>query len=178
MATEADILVIFGITGDLAKKMTFQALYRLEQPRRAQLPPDHRRRAQQVGARTSSTATLASRSPATVEDPDEEAIKRLEERLDYVQGEFDDARALRATSPSEMGDYEQAVFYLEIPPSLFGMVVEHLHEAGLTEKARVVFEKPFGHDRDSARAAQRRALRGASTRTRSCGSTTSSARSR
>ena len=51
-----------------------------------------------------------------------------------------------------MGEYEQAVFYLEIPPSLFGIVVKGLHDAGLTEDARVVFEKPFGHDRASARA--------------------------
>ena len=50
----------------------------------------------------------------------------------------------------EMGEFEQAVFYLEIPPSLFALVVEHLHKAGLTEKARIVCEKPFGHDRKSA----------------------------
>ena len=51
-----------------------------------------------------------------------------------------------------MGEYEQAVFYLEIPPSLFAMVVKHLADAGLTEEARVVIEKPFGHDLESARA--------------------------
>ena len=51
-----------------------------------------------------------------------------------------------------MGDYEQAVFYLEIPPSLFARWSSTSHGAGLTEKARVVLEKPFGHDRESARA--------------------------
>ena len=49
---------------------------------------------------------------------------------------------------------ERPVFYLEIPPSLFGMVVDGLAGAGLTEHARVVVEKPFGHDLESARALQ------------------------
>ena len=73
------------------------------------------------------------------------------ERLDYVQGEFDDPDLYKRIA-EEMGEYEQAVFYLEIPPSLFAMVVKNLADAGLTEKARVVLEKPFGHDRESARA--------------------------
>ena len=77
-----------------------------------------------------------------------------------------------------MGEYEQAVFYLEIPPSLFAIVVKNLHEAGLTEKARVVLEKPFGHDRESARALNDGARARCSTSRRSCASTTSSARSR
>jgi glucose-6-phosphate 1-dehydrogenase len=88
---------------------------------------------------------------ATVPDADEDAIKRLDERLDYVQGEFDDPGLYKRLA-AEMGEYEQAVFYLEIPPSLFAMVVKNLHGAGLTEKARVVLEKPFGHDRESAQA--------------------------
>src|SRR5262249_57275542 len=46
--------------------------------------------------------------------------------------------------------FERRVFYLETPPFLFGKVVAGLHDAGLTKNARVVVEKPFGHDRDSA----------------------------
>jgi glucose-6-phosphate 1-dehydrogenase len=145
---EADMMVIFGITGDLARKMTFRALYRLEQ--RGEL---NCRRVIGVARNKWDEAELEGHArqaiSAAFEDPDEDAIKRFEERLDYVQGEFDDDK-LYEDLAKEMGDFEQAVFYLEIPPSLFALVVEHLHKAGLTEKARVVFEKPFGHDRESA----------------------------
>ena len=148
MATAADILVIFGITGDLAKKMTFEALYRLEC--RGDLTC---RRVLGIARNKWDQDELDGKAreaiEAKVSDLDEDAMKRLDERLDYVQGEFDDPELYKRIA-AEMGDYEQAVFYLEIPPSLFGMVVKHLHDAGLTEKARVVLEKPFGHDRQSA----------------------------
>ncbi len=150
MATEADILVIFGITGDLARKMTFEALYRLE--RRGDLTC---RKIVGIARNKWSEEELDRHArdaiTAKVPDPDEEAIKRLDDRLEYVQGEFDDP-GLYQRLADEMGEFEQAVFYLEIPPSLFAMVVKNLHAAGLTERARVVLEKPFGHDRESARA--------------------------
>ena len=149
MAAEADIMVIFGITGDLARKMTFRALYRLET--RGEL---NCRRilgiARNKWDRDELDGHARQAVEATVDDVDEQALKRFEERLRYVQGEFDDPKLYKELA-AEMGEYEQAVFYLEIPPSLFGMVVKNLAGAGLTEKARVVLEKPFGHDRDSAR---------------------------
>jgi glucose-6-phosphate 1-dehydrogenase len=149
MTREADILVIFGITGDLAHKMTLPALYRLEQ--RGDLTC---RRVLGVARNHWSQSDLDERARKSVTehvpDHDEDALKRLEERLDYVRGEFDDPNLYKRIA-KEMGDYEQAVFYLEIPPSLFELVTERLHDAGLTENARVVYEKPFGHDRDSAR---------------------------
>ncbi len=145
---EADTMVIFGITGDLARKMTFRALYRLEQ--RGEL---HCQRIIGVARNKWDEAELEGHAreaiTASVENPDEDAINRLEARLDYLQGEFDQDDLYEALR-KEMGEFEQAVFYLEIPPSLFSLVVEHLHKAGLTERARVVFEKPFGHDRESA----------------------------
>jgi len=150
MPTEADILVIFGITGDLARKMTFKALYRLEVRKELNC-----RRIIGIARNKWDEAELEGHAreaiESEVENPDQEAITRLEERLDYVQGEFDEDE-LYARLAKEMGEYEQAVFYLEIPPSLFAMVVKHLSKAGLTEDARVVLEKPFGHDRESARA--------------------------
>ena len=150
MATEADILVIFGITGDLARKMTFEALYQLETRHELNC-----RRVIGIARNKWDEEELEGHAreaiEAKVESPDQEAIARLEERLDYVQGEFDEDE-LYTRLAEEMGEYEQAVFYLEIPPSLFGMVVKHLAKAGLTEEARVVLEKPFGHDRESARA--------------------------
>ena len=148
MPTEADILVIFGITGDLAKKMTFEALYRLEC--RGEL---NCRRILGIARNKWDRDELDGKAreaiQAKVANPDEEAMKRLDERLDYVQGEFDEDDLYKKLA-DEMGDFEQAVFYLEIPPSLFGLVVKHLHAAGLTKRARVVLEKPFGHDRASA----------------------------
>jgi glucose-6-phosphate 1-dehydrogenase len=150
MPTEADIMVIFGITGDLAKKMTFEALYRLESRHELNC-----RRVIGIARNKWSQEELDGHArtaiEAEVQEPDEEAVQRLDERLHYVQGEFDEPE-LYAAIAAEMGEYEQAVFYLEIPPSLFGMVVKNLHAAGLTERARIVLEKPFGHDRESARA--------------------------
>ena len=150
MATEADILVIFGITGDLAQKMTFRALYRLEVRREL----DCRRIlgvARNKWDREELDQHAGRAIEAQVPDPDEEAIKRLDERLEFVQGEFDEPELYQRLA-KDMGEFEQAVFYLEIPPSLFGIVVRGLHEVGLTERARVVLEKPFGHDRASAQA--------------------------
>jgi glucose-6-phosphate 1-dehydrogenase len=147
MPEQADILVIFGITGDLARKMTFEALYRLEH--RGDLDCRIIGVAHDRWDRDELDLHARKAVEANVKDPDEEAVKRLEDRLDYVQGDFADD-GLYSRLAKEMGSYAQAVFYLEIPPSFFGDVVKHLHKAGLTEDARVVLEKPFGHDRESA----------------------------
>ena len=85
------------------------------------------------------------------EKVDPEVFKRFADRLSYVSGDFTDA-ATYAEVAKAMGDAKTPVFYLEIPPSLFGMVIEQLAKADLTKSARVVVEKPFGHDLESARA--------------------------
>jgi len=78
-------------------------------------------------------------------------FKRLASRFSYVAGDFgDDATYGRVAQAIEGATLP--VFYLEIPPFLFGRVVKGLADAGLTENARVVVEKPFGHDLESARA--------------------------
>jgi glucose-6-phosphate 1-dehydrogenase len=149
MRAPADILVIFGITGDLAKKMTFGALFELE--RRGDLNC----RVIGVAKDTWSPDELDRRAresiEATAENPDSEVIARLVERLDYVHGDFEDPETYRHLA-QEIGGAHHPVFYLEIPPSMFATVVRRLAEAGLTEGARVVVEKPFGHDLASARA--------------------------
>src|SRR5204862_2593901 len=73
------------------------------------------------------------------------------DRLSYVSGDFADSATFQRVGEAIDGD-RTPVFYLEIPPFLFGKVVTGLAEAGLTENARVVVEKPFGHDLASARA--------------------------
>jgi glucose-6-phosphate 1-dehydrogenase len=147
--TAADVLTIFGISGDLAKKMTFRALYRLEARGKLECPI--------VGVAIDEWSDEQLRAhareaiAATVEDPDEDVFARLAERLSYVQGDYADA-ATFAKVGKAIGDAKRPVFYLEIPPSLFATVVDGLGAAGLTENAHVVIEKPFGHDLASARA--------------------------
>src|SRR3954453_7674441 len=145
----ADVLTIFGITGDLAKKMTFPALYRLEARGKLDCPI--------VGVaiddwsveqlREHARAAIA----ASIEDPDEGVFGRLAARISYVQGDYADAKIFERVGKA-IGDAKRPVFYLGGPPSLFSPVVDGLTAAGLTDNARVVIEKPFGHDLDSALA--------------------------
>jgi glucose-6-phosphate 1-dehydrogenase len=145
----ADVLTIFGISGDLAKKMTFRALYRLEAGGKLDCPI--------VGVAIDEWDDETLREHArtaistTVGDPDEDVFSRLAARLSYVQGDYADAATFERVRAA-IGDARQPVFYLEIPPSLFATVVAGLGNAGLTANARVVIEKPFGHDLSSARA--------------------------
>jgi glucose-6-phosphate 1-dehydrogenase len=147
-AKVADVFVVFGITGDLAKVMTFRSLYRLERRGLLQCPI--------VGVAVDdwSIDQLVQRARDSIvgtgEQLDEAVFERLAERLSYVQGDFGDAAAYERVANAISGA-ESPVFYLEIPPFLFGRVVQGLAEAGLTKNARIVVEKPFGHDLQSAR---------------------------
>jgi glucose-6-phosphate 1-dehydrogenase len=146
--TAADVLTIFGISGDLAKKMTFRALYRLEARGKLDCPI--------VGVAIDEWDTEQLRRHAhdaigaTVGSPDEDVFDRLAARLTYIQGDYADPATFERLA-GEIGDARRPVFYLEIPPALFCTVVQGLGKAGLTEDARVVIEKPFGHNLDSAR---------------------------
>ena len=148
-STAADVLVIFGITGDLAKKMTFRALYRLERRRMLHCPI--------IGVARDewSAATLRNHARRAIEDAgemvDEEVFQRFAERLSMISGDYGDPKTYDRVARAIEGRHNP-VFYLEIPPSLFGRVVEGLARANLTGRARVVVEKPFGHDLASARA--------------------------
>ena len=86
----------------------------------------------------------------SVEDPDEDVFARLAKRLRYVGGDYSDPKTFERVKEA-VSDHEQPVFYLEIPPFLFADVVRALGKAGVTENARVVIEKPFGHDLASAK---------------------------
>ncbi|HEY2055114.1 MAG TPA: glucose-6-phosphate dehydrogenase [Solirubrobacterales bacterium] len=145
----ADVLAIFGISGDLAKKMTFRALYRMQKARTLDCPI--------VGVALDDWDDEALRNHAreavetTVKDPDADALDAMLARLSYVQGDYGDEATFERVKAA-LGDAEQPVFYLEIPPSLFATVVKGLGKAGLVDRAHVVIEKPFGHDLESARA--------------------------
>ena len=84
------------------------------------------------------------------EELDEVVFARLAEKLSYHQGDFSDPETYARVAAAIEGK-TRPVFYLEIPPSLFGTVVSGLAGAGLTNGARVVVEKPFGHDLESAK---------------------------
>ncbi len=144
----ADALVIFGITGDLAKVMTFRSLYRLERRGLLGCPI--------VGVAAQDWTVEQLRQHARVciegtgEPLDAAVFERFAARLSYVGGDFNDAATYERVK-SAVGQARSPVFYLEIPPFLFGPVIGQLSRAGLTRDARVVVEKPFGHDLASAR---------------------------
>jgi glucose-6-phosphate 1-dehydrogenase len=144
----ADALIVFGITGDLAAKMTFLALYRLEVAGGLDCPiigvaSDNWSQEHLVGA-------VRSALIGAHEDVEEKAFDRLARRLTYLQGDFTDPRTYKALATRLEGS-SRPLFYLEIPPALFAQVVVGLGEAGLAAGATVMVEKPFGHDLTSAR---------------------------
>ena len=145
----ADVLVVFGISGDLAKVMTFRSLYRLERRGLLTCPV--------IGVAVDdwTVEDLRQRARKSIEgtgEPLDEAVfERFAGRLSYVAGDFGDPATFERVGAA-IGQATTPVFYLEIPPFLFGTVIKGLAEAGLTKGARVVVEKPFGHDLASARA--------------------------
>ncbi len=146
---EADTLVIFGITGDLAKKMTLRSLYRLERRRLLDC------RIVGVAVEDWTIERLREHARKAIEAGGEKldarVFKRFAARLAYVSGDFNSPDTY-AELARELGDSGSRVFYLEIPPSLFGTVVQGLAGADVLRDGRVLVEKPFGHDLASARA--------------------------
>ena len=145
-----DALVVFGITGDLARKMTFRSLYRLERRGLLDVPV--------IGVAVEDWSDEQLREHArqaigaSGEPIDDAVFHRFAKRLSYVSGDFGDAATYRAVARA-LGDAANPVFYLEIPPSLFATVVAGLADARLVQGGRrVAVEKPFGHDLASARA--------------------------
>ncbi|MBV8991614.1 MAG: glucose-6-phosphate dehydrogenase, partial [Solirubrobacterales bacterium] len=146
---EADALVVFGITGDLAKTQTLRSLYRLE--RRGILGC----RVIGVASTDWSVDQLRDHARQCIEEAgeklDERVFERFAARLDYVSGDFSEEQTYTKLAQT-LGDANNPTFYLEIPPSLFATVVAGLSKAGLVASPRrVVVEKPFGHDLQSAK---------------------------
>ncbi|HXO49388.1 MAG TPA: glucose-6-phosphate dehydrogenase [Mycobacterium sp.] len=143
----SDLLVIFGITGDLARKMTFQALYRLERRGLLQCPIVG------VAGDDISVEELVKRARKAIEGAGEKVnakvFDRLAGRLSYLHGDVTDS-ALYDALKKQIGSKHHCLFYLEMPPSLFAPIVESLAKAELLTGSRVAVEKPFGHDLESA----------------------------
>ncbi len=148
----SDALVFFGITGDLAFKKIFPALQALA--RRGVLGGCV------VGVASSpmSTEQLVARARASIEEHgggvDETAFAGLAHALRYVQGDYRSPDTF-ARLRKALDGAEHPLHYLAIPPSLFSAVVDGLAGADCTAGARVVLEKPFGRDLESARALNR-----------------------
>ena len=143
---ELGALVIFGATGDLAKLETFPALVGLVERDVLDVPI--------VGVAKSGWNLDQFRGYAADSlrhngiDPDADPAKRMLDLLQYVDGDLADAdtyAALAKTVPKG-----PVLFYLEVPPPLFGTIATHLAKAGLAADARVMVEKPFGADLASA----------------------------
>src|SRR5262245_16040417 len=144
----SDALVFFGATGDLAYRKIFPALQALVKRGRLDVPV--------VGVAKAGWGLdqLKARARDSVEKHgglDPAAFEKLSGLLRYVDGDYKDEATYQALR-KELGTAKHPAHYLAIPPVLFGLVVEQLAKSGCAEGARVVVEKPFGTDLESARA--------------------------
>jgi glucose-6-phosphate 1-dehydrogenase len=154
-AASSDALVLFGVTGDLAHKKVFPALYAMAKRGVLDVPV--------VGVASSrwSQAQLRKRATDSIKASgridDQPALRHLLSLLRYVAGDYNDPETFKALKKA-LGIARRPAHYLAIPPALFAPVIKGLGAAGLTEHARVIVEKPFGRDLASARALNRIAL--------------------
>jgi len=148
-SSDSDALVVYGVTGDLAHKMIFPALYAMVKRGTLDVPvigvafPKwsmerlHRRVAQSI------------RQSGGIDN--KRAFSHLLSLLKYVSGDYNDSKTFAAIKAA-LGKARRPAHYLAIPPTLFGTVINGLGAAGLAQNARVIVEKPFGRDLASARA--------------------------
>ena len=144
--SHADALVFFGATGDLAYKKIFPALQAMVKRGHLHVPV--------IGVAKAgwNLDQLRARAHDSVEEHgglQPAAFEQLCSLLRDVDGDYQDPTTFQSLR-QELGSAQQPAYYLAIPPGLFGMVVEQLGKAGCTHGARVIVEKPFGHDLLSA----------------------------
>jgi glucose-6-phosphate 1-dehydrogenase len=153
-ATPSDALVVFGVTGDLAHKMIFPALYAMAKRGALKVPVIG------VALPEWSPERLHQRVTDSIEHAggvdDKTALKHLLSLLGYVGGDYS-APDTFTRLKKELGAARRPAHYLAIPPSLFETVIEGLGAAKLARRARVIIEKPFGRDLASARKLNRAA---------------------
>ena len=150
----ADALVLFGATGDLARRKIFPALYHLAKADRLDMPVIGVARSIDDDAKF--RADVAKSINDAIEDADATVIDRLCRRIHLICGDYADPATFASLAATlEADGAHDAVHYLAIPPAMFPLVVESLAGAGLTERGRVVVEKPFGRDLASAQELNR-----------------------
>lgn len=147
-ATDSDALVVFGVTGDLAHKMIFPALYAMVKRGALTVPIIGVAFPKWSLERLHRRATDSIRRAGGIDN--KRALKQLLSQLTYVSGDYKDSATFAAIKQA-LGKARRPAYYLAIPPSLFGTVIQELGTAGLARNARVIVEKPFGRDLASAR---------------------------
>jgi glucose-6-phosphate 1-dehydrogenase len=145
--SHSDALVFFGATGDLAYKKIFPALQNLIQHGHLDVPIIGVAKAGWTLEQLRARARDSVEKHGGIED---DAFARLEKLLRYVDGDYNDLATFTQLRQALDGA-RRPLHYLAIPPSLFSTVVENLAKSGCADNARVVIEKPFGHDEESAR---------------------------
>src|SRR5262249_10892801 len=150
-ASSSDALVFFGATGDLAYKKIFPALQGMARRGHLNVPV--------IGVAKAgwNLDQLKARARDSVEKHggiDPAAFARLTTLLRYVDGDYQNP-ATFAAMRKDLGSAQHPAHYLAIPPAVFGVVVEQLGKSGCAHGARVIVEKPFGRDLESARALNR-----------------------
>jgi glucose-6-phosphate 1-dehydrogenase len=149
--TRADALVFFGATGDLAYELVFPALQSMAKHGTLDLPVIG------VAKRPWTADQLRTRAKQSVEahgGVDAVAFSKLSAQLAYVSGDYDDPATFKAVR-QQLGEARRPAYYLAIPPALFERVIEQLASSGCAKGARVIIEKPFGTDLESARRLNR-----------------------
>ena len=146
--SQSDALVIFGATGDLAYKKIFPSLQAMLMRGHLDVPVIG------VGRSRWDLDRLKARARDSLEEHgglDAAAFDKLSGLLRYVSGDYADSATFQAIRRA-LGAAQRPAYYLAIPPALFGTVVEQLAQSGGAGGARVIVEKPFGRDLESARA--------------------------
>src|ERR1700722_18029890 len=144
--TPSDALVFFGATGDLAYKKIFPALQEMIQRGHLHIPV--------IGVAKAgwTLEQLKARARDSLEKHggvDPAAFEKLCGLLRYVDGDYNDPATFMALRKA-LGTAQRPAHYLAIPPMMFGLVVEQLGKSGCAKGARVIIEKPFGRDLESA----------------------------
>ena len=148
-ASKSDALLVFGVTGDLAHKMIFPALYEMVKRGALTVPvigvAFPKWSLEQLHRRVADSIKRAGGID------NKRAFQHLLSLLSYVSGDYTDSNTFAAIKKA-LGNARRPAYYLAIPPSLFGTVIQNLGAAGLAKNARVIVEKPFGRDLATARA--------------------------
>ena len=146
--SRSDALAVFGVTGDLAHKMIFPALYSMVKRGSLDVPVIGVALPKWSVARLHKRVTDSIERSGGIDDP--RALHHLLSLLQYVSGDYQDPKTFAAIK-SALGTARRPAYYLAIPPSLFETVIKGLGAADLAEHGRVIVEKPFGRDLASAR---------------------------
>ena len=151
-AAQSDALVLFGVTGDLAHKMIFPALYAMAKRGVLQVPIIGVAFPEWSLAQLRKRVTDSIKKSSRIDD--RQALQHLLSLFHYVSGDYHDPATFSEIKKT-LGRARRPAHYLAIPPSLFATVIQGLGAAGLASQARVIVEKPFGRDLASARKLNR-----------------------